>query len=151
MNVSSYPPTVATAARNAFRQQAQLRSLLSQMEKAFVRSPARTGAGPDVIAARLDHLRGQLQALFDEEERALLFETIEAHAPEHGTDCTRLREEHRVLVTRLDGLRVASPEGRRGGGWFMQVRQFLDDLVKHEDREAELLHRALDGGTSQAD
>ncbi len=151
MNVSSYPPTVATAARNAFRQQAQLRSLLSQMEKAFVRSPARTGAGPDVIAARLDHLRGQLQALFDEEERALLFETIEAHAPEHGTDCTRLREEHRVLVTRLDGLRVASPEARRGGGWFMQVRQFLDDLVKHEDREAELLHRALDGGTSQAD
>jgi hypothetical protein len=149
--VSSYPPTVATAARNAFRQQAQLRSLLTQMEKAFVRSPARTGAGPDVIAARLDHLRGQLQALFDEEERALLFETIEAHAPEHGTDCTRLREEHRVLVTRHDGLRIASPEGRRGGGWFMQVRQFLDDLVKHEDREAELLQRALDGGTSQAD
>jgi hypothetical protein len=31
------------------------------------------------------------------------------------------------------------------------VRQFLDDLVEHEDREAELLQRALDGGTSQAD
>jgi hypothetical protein len=149
--VSSYPPTVAEAARNAVRQQQQLRTLVVQMESAFVRSPARTGAGPDVIAARLDHLRGQLQALFDEEERALLFETIEAHAPEHGTACGRLREEHRVLVTRLDTLRVASPEGRRGGGWVVRVRQFLDDLVEHEDREAELLQRALDGGTSQAD
>lgn len=149
--MSSYPPTVAVAARNAFRQQRQLRSLLSQVEAAFVRSPARTGAGPDVVAARLDHLRGQLKALFDEEERALLFETIEAHAPEHGTACTRLRSEHGLLVSRLDSLRIASPEGRRGGGWVIQVRAFLDDLAAHEEREADLLQRALDGGAPQGD
>ena len=149
--MSSYPPAVAVAARNAVRQQLQLRSLLDQVEAAFVRSPPRTGVGPDVIAARLDSLRGRLQARFDEEERALLFETIEAHAPEHGTACTRLRQEHRVLVTRLDSLRIASPEGRRGSGWVIRVRQFLDDLVEHEDREADLLQRALDGGTPPGD
>ncbi|HEY8234023.1 MAG TPA: hypothetical protein VIJ10_15275, partial [Vicinamibacteria bacterium] len=62
-----------------------------------------------------------------------------------------LRQEHRVLVTRLDSLRIASPEGRRGSGWVVQVRQFIDDLLEHEDREADLLQRALDGGTPPGD
>jgi hypothetical protein len=56
-----------------------------------------------------------------------------------------------VLVTRLDSLRIASPEGRRGSGWVVQVRQFIDDLLEHEDREADLLQRALDGGTPPGD
>ena len=145
------PPAVAAVARNAVRQQRALRALLEQVEAAFVRSPPRTGSGPDVVAARLDTLRGPLQAHFDEEERARLFETIEEHAPEHASACKRLRDEHRTLLQRLDRLRVASPEGRRGGAWVGDVRQFLADVLGHEDREAELLQRALDGGAPAED
>jgi hypothetical protein len=145
------PPAVTAVARNAVRQQKALRVLLDQVEAAFVRSPPRTGSGPDEVAARLDTLRGPLQAHFDEEERARLFETIEEAAPEHASVCARLREEHRSLLQRVDRLRVASPEGRRGGAWVADVRRFLADVLAHEDREAELLQRALDGGSPAED
>ena len=145
------PPAITTVARNAVRQQVVLRALLDEVEAAFVRSPPRTGCGPDVVAARLDTLRGPLRAHFDEEERARLFETIEEHAPEHAAACARLRDEHRTLLQRLDALRVATPVERRGGGWVSEVRRFLADVLSHEDREAELLQRALDGGTPAED
>lgn len=147
------PPVgaVNVIASNAVKQQRALRVLLDQVEAAFVRSPPRTGSGPDVVAARLDHLRGPLQAHFDEEERAQLFETIEAHAPEHAASCAQLRGEHRTLLERLDRLRVASPVGRRGGAWATDVRRFLADVLAHEDHEADLLQRALDGGTPAED
>jgi len=145
------PPAISSVARNAVREQIALRALLDEVEAAFVRSPPRTGCGPDVVAARLDTLRGPLRAHFDEEERALLFETIEQHAPEHASACARLRDEHRTLLQRLDGLRVATPVGRRGGAWMTDVRRFLALVLDHEDREAELLQRALDGGTPAED
>lgn len=145
------PPAIATVARNAVREQVALRALLDGVEAAFVRSPPRTGSGPDVVAARLDTLRGPLRAHFDEEERARLFETIEEHAPEHASACARLREEHRTLLQRLDGLRAAAPLERRGGSWVASVRRFLADVLNHEDREAELLQRALDGGAPAED
>jgi hypothetical protein len=104
-----------------------------------------------VVAYRLDMLRGPLAAHFDEEERARLFETIEERAPEHSAACGRLREEHRTLLARLDRLRVAPPEARRGGAWVADVRHLLADLLKHEDREAELLQSALDGGAPAED
>jgi hypothetical protein len=145
------PPAITTVARNAVQQQRVLRLLLDEVEAAFVRSPPRTGCGPDVVAARLDTLRGPLRAHFDEEERARLFETIEEAAPEHAAACARLRDEHRTLLQRLDALRVATPVSRRGGGWVADVRRFLADVLNHEDREAELLQRALDGGTPAED
>ncbi len=145
------PPAIAGVARTAVREQIALRALLDEVEAAFVRSPPRTGTGPDVVAARLDTLRGPLRAHFDEEERKRLFETIEEHAPEHATACARLRDEHRTLLERLDRLRLATPVGRRGGGWVADVRRFLADVLNHEDREAELLQRALDGGVPAED
>lgn len=145
------PPVIVTVARNAVREQVALRALLDEVDAAFVRSPPRTGSGPDVVAARLDTLRGPLRAHFDEEERARLFETIEEHAPEHASACARLRDEHRTLLQRLDGLREATPVGRRGGSWMTNVRRFLADVLNHENREAELLQRALDGGTPAED
>jgi hypothetical protein len=145
------PPVITTFARNAVREQVALRALLDEVEAAFVRSPPRTGSGPDVVAARLDTLRGPLRAHFDEEERARLFETIEEHAPEHAAACARLREEHRTLLEHLDRLRRATPVGRRGGAWVADVRRFLSEVLSHEDREAELLQRALDGGAPAED
>ena len=145
------PPAIAGVARNAVREQIALRALLDEVEAAFVRSPPRTGTGPDVVAARLDTLRGPLRAHFDGEARARLFETIDEHAPEHATACARLRNEHRTLLERLDRLRLATPVGRRGGGWVAEVRRFLADVLNHEDREADLLQRALDGGVPAED
>lgn len=145
------PPAMAAVARRAVSEQRALRALLDQVEAAFVRSPPRTGSGPDVVAARLDTLRGPLQAHFDEEERARLFETIEQHAPEHSSACARLREEHRSLLARLDQLRVAAPLARRGGSWMVDVQKLLADLLRHEDHEADLLQRALDGGSPAED
>lgn len=145
------PPAVTAVARKAVDSQRALRDLLSQVEAAFVRSPPRTGSGPDVVAARLDTLRGPLQAHFEEEERARLFETIEECAPEHAAACAMLRAEHRTLLVRIDKLRTASPEGRRGGAWVGEVRRLLDDLLGHENREVDLLTRALDGGSPAED
>jgi hypothetical protein len=145
------PPAVATAARRAVRTQRAQRGRVEQVQAAFPRSPLRRGCGPDEVAARLDTLRGPLQAHFDEEERAHLFETIEAQAPEHSADCERLRGEHHSLMLRVDVLRQASPERRRHGGWVSDVRTWLDDLSRHESREAELLLRALDGGEPAED
>lgn len=144
-------PAVAAITRNALRSQRALRELLDQVEAAFVRSPPRTGSGPDVVAARLDTLRGSLQAHFDEEERGRLFETIEEHAPEQSAACARLRAEHKTLLVRLDELRGATPEGRRGGAWVGEVRLLLADLLGHESRESDLLIRTLDGGAPAED
>ena len=147
MNAAAVP----RAARNAFDEHLTLRSLLTQVESAFSRSAPRAGCGPDVVAARLDTLRGPLGAHFDEEERARLFEEIEERAPDQATACARLRGEHAALLYRLDSLRRASLEERRGETWGREVRSFLADLRGHEARETELLTRTLDGSIGAGD
>lgn len=145
------PPVATAIVGRVARERKALRLLLDQVEAAFVRSPPHQGSGPDVVAARLDTLRGPLHAHFDEEERARLFETIEENAVEHAAACARLRQQHRTLVERLDQLRTASPLARRGGAWVAEVRKLMHDLLEHEEREAELLQRSLDGGSPAAD
>ena len=107
-------------------------------------------SGPDVVAARLDTLRGPLRAHFDEEERARLFETIEEHAPEQAPrPAPGSRSSTSALVRRLDALRAASPRGPpRADGWVGDVRRFLDDVASHEERETDLLQATLDGSTA---
>ena len=138
------PPAVPRAARSVFDEHRTLRSLLAQVESAFARSAPHAGSGPDVVAARLDTLRGPLGAHFDEEERARLFEEIEERAPEQAAACARLRGEHGALLCRLDLLRSASPVDRRREAWGREVRAFLADLRGHEARETDLLTRTLD-------
>ncbi len=144
-------PSVTHAARAAFSEHVTLRQLLGQVVAAFGGPTSLGAAGPDVVAARLDTLRGPLRAHFDEEERAGLFEQIEERAPEHAAACTQLRREHRRLLTRLDALRGAGPFERRGPEWSREVRTFVDDLNGHEARETDLLTRTLDGSTAAAD
>ncbi|MGE5125239.1 MAG: hemerythrin domain-containing protein [Betaproteobacteria bacterium] len=145
------PPTVRQAARTAVGEHVNLRRLLAGVLAAFSRPDPHSGSGPDVVAARLDTLRGPLLAHFDEEERAGLFEQIEERAPEQATACDHLRREHRSLLSRLDLLRSASPVERRGPTWSREVRTLVDELARHERREADLLNRALDGSTPAAD
>jgi hypothetical protein len=147
----SSSPAFATAAGKAVRTQRALRELVGQVNAGFVRHSARQGCGPDEVAASLDVLRGPLQAHFDEEERACLFETIEERAPERSADCARLRQEHRSLLSRMDALRGVLPEQRRHRSWGGDVQRLLADLLAHEDCEAELLVRALEGGRPAGD
>jgi len=142
---------IARAAFTAAEEHRRLRDLLAQVEKAFGRSSPHSASGPDVVAARLDTLRGPLGAHFEEEERARLFEEIEERAPEQAPVCARLRGEHGALIRRLDSLRAASPEARRGPTWAHEVRAFLADLTGHEERETDLLTRTLDGSIGAAD
>lgn len=142
---------IPRAALTAAEEHRRLRDLLAQVEGAFGRSSPHAASGPDVVAARLDVLRGPLGAHFDEEERARLFEAIEERAPEQAPVCARLRDEHRGLIRRLDSLRAASPEARRGPTWAHEVRAFLADLAAHEERETDLLTRTLDGSTGALD
>jgi hypothetical protein len=143
--------SVARAALSAAGEQGSLRRLLAQVESAFAGPSPFSASGPDVVAAKLDELRGPLRAHFDEEERAGLFEQIERDAPEHATACTRLREEHETILRRLDTLRAASPVERRRPLWIHEVRRLLDEVHGHESRETDLLNRTLDGSTSAGD
>ena len=142
---------VVRAARAAVDEHLNLKRLVGQVEAAFSRPEPQASRGPDVVAARLDALRGPLRAHFDEEERAGLFEQIERDAPEHATLCARLRDEHETILRRLDTLRTASPLDRRRPPWITEVRHLLDEVHGHETREADLLTRALDGSTPAAD
>ena len=133
------------AAHTAAGEHRRLRELLGQVEDAFGRPSPRAGRGPDVVAARLDSLRGALGAHFEEEERGRLFEEIEERAPEQAPLCARLRAEHAGLLRRLDSLRTASPESRRRPAWGHDVRALLAELAGHEETETELLTRTLEG------
>jgi hypothetical protein len=149
--VVTQAPVVPRAARTAASEHRRLRELLAQVEAAFERPSPCAGIGPDVVAARLDSLRGPLTAHFEEEERGRLFEEIEERAPEQAPLCDRLRAEHAGLLGRLDSLRTASPESRRGPAWGREVRAFLADLAGHEESETDLLTRTLDGSIAAAD
>jgi hypothetical protein len=79
------------------------------------------------------------------------FERIQERAPEHATTCARLRGEHQSLIRLLDSLRTASPLERRGPIWLRDVRRFVEELVRHEARETDLLSGTLDESMSAAD
>jgi len=142
---------VPRTAHTAAEEHRRLRALLAQVEGAFGRTLPRALTGPDAVAAGLDTLRGPLGAHFDEEERAHLYEEIEELAPEQAPVCARLKSEHKGLIHRLDALRLASPEARRVPTWAHEVRALLADVATHEERENDLLSRALDGSTAAAD
>ncbi|HVO12016.1 MAG TPA: hemerythrin domain-containing protein [Vicinamibacteria bacterium] len=143
--------SVTHAARAAVSEHDSLHQLLRRVVAAFGGPTSLGAGGPDVVAARLDALRGPLAAHFDEEERAGLFEEIEERAPEHASTCTSLRRAHQRLLQRLDTLRRASPLERRGPAWTREVRSLVDEIYRHEASETDLLTRALDDGTAAAD
>jgi hypothetical protein len=144
-------PVRPRVARDVVGEHRALRTLLAEVEEAFARPLPRKASGPDVVAARLDTLRGRLGAHFEEEEREGLFEEIEERAPDQAPACSRLRAEHEGLMRRLDALRAGSPEARRGPTWTRDVRAFLLDLSGHEERETDLLTRTLDGSIGALD
>jgi hypothetical protein len=148
---TSRSPRAARSARTVVEEHRVLRVLRAEIEAVFRGKTLRRESGLDVVAVRLDALRGPLCAHFDEEERAGLFERVEESAPEHSATCERLRRDHQGLLLRLDALRSVTPEARRGPEWARGVRAFLDELSDHETRETDLLMRSLDGAGGAPD
>jgi hypothetical protein len=152
----THPPSLAGSSRSASspkparttgtiaEEHRMLSSLLGEIESALKGRTPRRNSGLDVVAVRLDTLRGPLGAHFDEEERAGLFEKIEERVPDQAPACARLKSEHQGLLGRLDELRAVPPEGRRGAEWTRGVKRFLEQLAEHEERETELLTGSLD-------
>jgi hypothetical protein len=137
--------SVAHAARRIAGDHEKVRRLLGLVEAAFGRSRPLAGSGPDMVAARLDTLRGPLRAHFEEEEGAALFERIDPLAADCDPSIRSLRREHQALLEHLDSLRSAPPLDRRNPRWLREVRRFLEDLAGHEEQERVLL-RSEDSG-----
>ena len=130
------PPSVSVAAFDALRQRPLVSRLLAQVAAAFGGIGPVASCGPDVVAARLDALRGPLSAHFEDVERsASLGRFVTAEA-----DCVDgLRSQHRSLLSRLDHLRTVPAIDRRGAWWPRAVRGLVDDLQRHTN---ELARRA---------
>ena len=140
-------PTSTSVPLPALRERPSLPRLLAQVMAAFGPSSPIAFSGPDVVAARLDTLRGPLRAHFDEFERSGTFERIAEQAPEHAELCDRLRREHHSLLQQVDRLRTANVIERRGAWWSREVRALVDELLRHESREETLLATAFAGQT----
>lgn len=139
------PTSAAAVPLTPLRDRPHLGRLLSQVLAAFGHVNPVAFSGPDVVAARLDTLSGPLRAHFDEIESSGILERIEELFPDRVELCVRLRREHRSLLQQLDRLRTAGAIERRGGWWSAEVRALVEELTRHEAREAGLVDALGDG------
>jgi hypothetical protein len=139
------PPLQTRGVLADSRDRVDIRRLLAQVLNAFGRSSPVAFCGPDVVAARLDTLCGRLRAHFAEVDTSGLLLQAAEKLPEQAAVCQKLRGEHWSMLKRLDRLRAAQPIERRGPSWALDVRSFVEDLLRHEARESELLAAAFGG------
>lgn len=101
------------------------------------------------LASDLDKLAGRLRLHFRREEKAGLFDDIEAALPECAHACARLRSEHSTLLERLAAvqaeLTAPRPTVRSLQTLRRSVRALLADLAHHEETENALLLDAVEG------
>ena len=145
-------PVLPRVVRNVVEEHRALRALLAEVERAFARPSPHAASGPDVVAARLDTLRGPLGAHFEEEERARAVRGDRGARPRPGARL--LPPPRRARGAHPPARRAARVEPRSPGAgptWTHDVRAFLDDLSGHEERETDLLTRTLDGSIGALD
>jgi hypothetical protein len=89
----------------------------------------------------------QLEAHFDLEERGALFEEIEEALPDTAVACAELRGQHQQLLAVVADLResveLASPGAPAVDALGSRCRGLVEQLGRHEERENELLYRAV--------
>lgn len=153
--------TAPGSARSFLAEHRALHDLLTGLER--VTDPALT---PDArawepaaratwlagLAHRLADLRARLSVHFEAEERAGLYDDIEAADPALGRAALRLRLEHDRLRQGVERLQ-AEAEGACAdlAGLTGRVRALLKDLEHHEARENEALTRSLSDGLGAGD
>lgn len=110
---------------------------------------ARRGPWTRRLASDLDALADRLRLHFRREEKAGLFDDIEAALPESAHACARLRSEHHTLLERLAAvqaeLAAPRPTLRSLQTLRRSVRALLADLAHHEEAENALLLSAVEG------
>ena len=116
---------------------------------AAVQSPAGLAARRGELAGRIVALRHQLADHFAAEERGGLFERIQQADPEKADACARLRKQHVAILSgfdrALDALPPAAASEAMLQTWAASVRTVLEEVGRHEEREAMLLYAALEG------
>lgn len=143
MTTEAPSPTVSTAALLA--QHRAMREAIAGLSREAARVPPPEWADwCEAVSLRIRILRAQLKRHFAQEEAAGLVQQIEAKAPEHSEACQRLLGEHAVLLARLDALAMDVLLRVDPTLWAGTLREMLSDLVRHEEREDELLLKALD-------
>jgi iron-sulfur cluster repair protein YtfE (RIC family) len=125
----------------------RLRQALSEIESTLAAPPA--PATLATLTALLAALRARLRSHFKAEEQGGLFRRIQEAAPEQSAACARLLGQHAAILTRLDRLQAEATAYLPGqsalDGLRAAVRELLNDLARHEERENELLLRTLEG------
>ena len=134
-------------ATSVLEQHRELHAVLDEigacLERTRNQSAAKWMANLDSCLSRL---LPQLEAHFDLEERGALFEEIEEALPDSGATCAELRGEHQHLLSDLAALRVSvemASEKDAVETLASRCRGLVGVLERHEERENELLFRAL--------
>lgn len=139
-------PTTLTPTSTLLDEHRALRATVAGILRDLGQLP-RSGAAADWwedISYRLRLLRVQLHGHFAAEESAGLLERIQQQAPEHSASCERLFREHTSLLARLDELAGEASLHVDAVRWADSMKALLADLAGHEEREDDLLMRALD-------
>lgn len=128
-----------------------LRANVEALRALLAKRPAATrqAAWSRRVAADFSTLAQSLRLHFAREEAVGLFEDIEEALPESIHACARLRSEHHSLVERLGSLQEVLGAPRSARQSLEAERQLalalLADLARHEEKENELLVRAMEG------
>jgi predicted protein tyrosine phosphatase len=144
MATSTRASAVRTAALLA--EHRELRETLAGLERDLLAPPTLESVLDwcEIVLLRLRMLRAHLQSHFAQEEKGGLIEEIQRSAPEQQELCERLRREHARLLDKLDWLATQATLRIEPGRWAGGLEEMLADLARHEERESELLLRALD-------
>ena len=123
-----------------------LRETLAGLEQELSRMPSAEAASAwcEAVSLRLRMLRAHLRSHFAREESGSLIEEVQRSAPEQQAACERLLHEHAELLGKLDGLVADATLRIEPPRWSEGLRELLQKLARHEEREDELLLRALD-------
>lgn len=144
MASSTRAPDVLTA--GLLEEHRALRETLAGLEQELSRMPTPEAASSwcEAVSLRLRMLRAHLRSHFAREESGGLIEEVQRSAPEQQSVCERLLHEHAELLDTLDALVADATLRIEPLRWSDGLRGLIQKLARHEEREDELLLRALD-------
>lgn len=144
MTSSTRAPDVPAA--GLLEEHRALRETLAGLEQELARMPTPQAASSwcEAVSLHLRMLRAHLRSHFTREEKGGLLEEVRRSAPEQEAVCERLLHGHAELLGELDTLVTEAALCIEPVRWRGRLRELLQKLARHEEREDELLLRALD-------
>lgn len=148
-------PDVAPPADGIVEEHRQLHVQIEKVEAALSAAGAPGAATVAGLVSTLAELAPFLRGHFAREEEEGLFDRVQATWPQAAGTCERLAGEHRTLLARLGRLLDEGGSGpakeEEASSLMAGVRSLLEDLVRHEELENELIVGALDDAMAAQD